>query len=177
MSPVPYQPSFSHDRLRFLPGPISAGHSAATDQNFAIRSQLDFAPGQHFADRSFAQTKRMIDADDRRSFGKPIALDHGVSQPSPELFGDAVERRSAGDECPEFPSELAMHAPENPPATQEILPSAAWKRRRNCFQPPSSSRSRSIFSFSDCNMRGTATSTDTRSRRMVRMTSAGFSAS
>ena len=63
----------------------------------------------------------MIHADDGRGFGEPVALDGGVSQASPELFGHAVERGTAGDECPELPSELAMHAPEDPPAMEEML--------------------------------------------------------
>src|ERR1700722_14215803 len=65
--------------------------------------------------------------------GKPIALDHGVSQPSPELFGDAVERRPTTDKCPEFPPQPAMHAPENPPAMQETLAFSRLKAPAKLF--------------------------------------------
>ena len=48
-------------------------------------------------------------------------MNGGVSEASPEFFGVAVEGGAAGDEGPEFPSELAMDAAENPPAMQEVF--------------------------------------------------------
>ena len=63
----------------------------------------------------------MIDADERSGLGKPVTLNHGKAQSSPKFLGSAIERRATGDEGPEFPSELAMDAAENPPAAQEML--------------------------------------------------------
>src|SRR5579862_7227664 len=63
----------------------------------------------------------MIHAHDGSRLRQPIALDGGVSQPSPEFLGYAVERSSAGNECPEFPAKPAMHAPKDPPAMQEVF--------------------------------------------------------
>ena len=113
---------FGRHGLQFVPAPISGGHSATADQDFSVRGQFDFAPGQYFANRSLAQPKGMIHADDRCGLGEPVALDGGVSQASPELFGHAVECGSAGNERPELPSELTMHPPEDPPAMEEMLP-------------------------------------------------------
>ena len=112
---------FADHRLKFMPGPISGGNAAASDQNFSIWSQLDLAPRQHFSNRPFAQAKGMVHADDRSGFGETVALNYGVTHPSPELFGHAVERRTAADKCPELPSELAMNAPEDPPAEEKVL--------------------------------------------------------
>src|SRR5205814_8210921 len=63
----------------------------------------------------------MIDADERSGLSKPVTLNHGKAEPPPEFLGSAIERRTTGDEGPEFPSELAMGAAENPPAAQEML--------------------------------------------------------
>ena len=117
-----------------MPGPISGGHSAAADQNFSVGRQFDLASRQYFSNRSLAQPEGMIHADERSGFGEPVALDHGVSQASPEFFGHAVERGTAGDECPELPSELAMHSPENPPALQEMLAFRRLKASLKFFQ-------------------------------------------
>src|SRR5437016_14538106 len=63
----------------------------------------------------------MIDADERSGLSKPVTLNHGKAEPPPEFLGSAIERRTTGDEGPEFPSELATDAAENPPAAQEML--------------------------------------------------------
>ena len=75
----------------------------------------------------------MVHADQRRGFGQAVALNGGVSEASPEFFGVAVERGAAGDECPEFPSELAMDAAENPPAMQEVFAFGSSKRLPELF--------------------------------------------
>src|SRR5207248_5330640 len=112
-------PTFlARNGLKLLPIPISGGNTAAAYQNFIFRAQLDLTSGENFADRSFAQAKRMINADDRGSLGKPVALNDGESEPSPEVFRHAVERRASGDEGPELPSELAVDATESPPPAQ-----------------------------------------------------------
>ena len=77
----------------------------------------------------------MIHADDGSRFGQPVALDGGVSQASPEFFGHAVERGPSGNECPELPAELAMHAPEDPPAVEEMLSLRRLKPPPKIFQP------------------------------------------
>ena len=48
-------------------------------------------------------------------------MNDGVAQASPEFFSVAVKRGAAGDESPEFPSELTMDAAEDPPAMQEVF--------------------------------------------------------
>ena len=118
-----------------MPSPISRGYAAAANQDFAVRRQFDFAPRQNFSNRSFAQAKRMIHADDGSRFRQPIALDGGVSQASPELFGHAIERGPSGNECPELPSKLAMHSPEDPPAVEEMLSLRRLKSPPEIFEP------------------------------------------
>ena len=63
----------------------------------------------------------MVQADQRRGFRQPIALDHGVSQAMPELLGFRIERRASADHCPEFPAKLPSDLAEGPPAAQEML--------------------------------------------------------
>src|SRR5438128_921474 len=76
----------------------------------------------------------MIHADDRRSFGEAVSLDDRVTQPAPELFGHAIECRSATDKRPELPSEVAMNAPENPPAMKKMFPFRGLKSFPELFQ-------------------------------------------
>src|SRR5579859_6858717 len=63
----------------------------------------------------------MIDADKRCRFCQSISLNHGVSQPPPELFCVFVKRGPAADESQEFPSELSANAAEDPPAPQKVF--------------------------------------------------------
>src|ERR1700747_897252 len=63
----------------------------------------------------------MIDADERRGLGKPVTLNHGESEASPEFLRDTIERCSTGDEGPEFPSKLAMNMAKGPPAAEKVL--------------------------------------------------------
>src|SRR5207248_8532303 len=65
--------------------------------------------------------KRMIDADQRGSFGEPISLNDSETQPSPEFLGFAVECSASGNKSPEFQSELAMDATEHTPAAEKML--------------------------------------------------------
>ena len=120
----------------------------------------------------------MIQTDQRRRLRQPIPLHHRVSQPMPELFRLAIQRRAPADHRPEFPSKLPPHSRKRPPPPQKMLAlaSASAARQNLSRRPPvgSSSRSRSIFCFSDSIIRGTATSTETRSRRIVAITSDGL---
>ena len=63
----------------------------------------------------------MIDADQRSGFRKPIALNHGIAEASPELFRFRRQGGSSGNDGPEFPAEAAMDAAKRPPAFQKML--------------------------------------------------------
>ena len=95
------------------------------------RTEGDLAAGQHLSDRPFAQAEGMVHADDRSGLGKPVALDDGITQASPESFGVTIERSAAGNKGPKLPPELAPHPPENPPAQQEGL---ALRPRESLFE-------------------------------------------
>src|ERR1700722_200686 len=101
--------------------PVAGRHAAAADQYFAVLGQLHFAAGEHLPDRAFAQAEGMIHTDQRCSLGEAVALDSGVTEAIPELFGVAVERRTSRNECPKLPPETAANGAENPPAAQEVL--------------------------------------------------------
>ena len=68
-----------------------------------------------------ANLEWIVDADQRSRFGEAVSLDDGEAEASPEFFAFAVEGGAAGDEGPEFPSELAVNAAEDPPAAQEVF--------------------------------------------------------
>src|SRR5579864_997421 len=63
----------------------------------------------------------MIHADQRRGLRKPISLDNGIAQTSPEFLSLAVERGATGNKCPELPSELAANCAKSPPSSQKML--------------------------------------------------------
>src|ERR1700758_5178926 len=63
----------------------------------------------------------VVHADQGRGFGQAVTLDHGIAEPFPELLGRLVQCGASGDEGPEFPSELAVDTPEDPPAGEEVL--------------------------------------------------------
>ena len=168
---------FAGDGMQIASVPVAGGDSASAHQDFSVWSQFDFASSEDFSNRSFAQPKRVVHAYERRGFGEAVALNGGVAEASPEFFGVAVEGGAAGDEGPEFPSELTMDAAEDPPAVQEVFAFGGAKLLPELFATALSSRSRSIFSLRDCSTRGTATNTETRSRWIVPITSPGLSVS
>ena len=101
--------------------PVPGSHASAAHQNLAIIRQLHLPTRQHFANRSLAQSKWMIHADQRSRLREPVALNHRVSQPIPEFLGLAVESRAARDHRPEFPAKLPANRAEGPPAAQKML--------------------------------------------------------
>src|SRR5262252_9218041 len=63
----------------------------------------------------------MVHADQRGCFGESVSLNCRVPQTPPELFGFGVQRRTAGDEGEELPSEPAPDCAKDPPTMQEVL--------------------------------------------------------
>src|SRR5580658_6141510 len=63
----------------------------------------------------------MVHADKRSGFGKPVSLNHRVTEPRPELFGCGGERGAAGNHRPEFPPETPANLSEAPPPLQEMF--------------------------------------------------------
>ena len=106
----------------------------------------------------------MIEADERSGLGESVALHDGISEAMPEFFRARIERGSPADDGEEFPAELAANAAEGPPAAEEVLRGGAGIIGGERLARPLASRSRSIFCLSESMRRGTATSTDTRSR-------------
>src|SRR5208337_1237256 len=116
------KPSFViQHRLQFLTLPVAGGNVGPAHQDFASLIQLDLAPLQHLSDRAPAGVKWMVQRDQRSRLRQAVALNDDETQPAPELLGFRVERRSAGDEGPELPSELIVDSPEAPPASHEVL--------------------------------------------------------
>ncbi len=113
--------TFIRSCLLAIPAPISRRHASTPHQNLAVLRQFHLAPRQHFANRSLPQPERMVHADQRRRLRQPIPLDRRIAQTSPELFGLAVERRAAGNKCPEFPAELPPNRAKRPPPPQVVL--------------------------------------------------------
>ena len=98
----------------------------------------------------------MIQRDDRRGLGEPVALDDDEPELAPELLELGVERRGADDERPELQAEQPMDAPVAPPARRD---------RQCCFgagrRPPRARRA-ATCSRSTSRIFGTDTSTETR---------------
>ncbi len=63
----------------------------------------------------------MVHADKGSGFGKPVSLNHRVTEPGPELFGRGGERGTAGNHRPEFPAETPANLSEAPPPLQEMF--------------------------------------------------------
>ena len=66
--------------------------------------------------------------DDGSGFGHSVALHDGIAHPLPEIFGAGVERRPSRKEGPELPAEAAADVAKGPPATQPVLPGAAFEQ-------------------------------------------------
>src|SRR4051812_23960179 len=115
----------------------------------------------------------MVHANQRCGFSQAIALNYGNSETLPEFFGHAIQRCTTADKGPEFPSKSPPNLAEDPGAMEEVLGFGDSNRWRKWERFPQSCKSRSTFSFSDCNTRGTATKTETRSRLMVATISDG----
>src|SRR5262249_21359999 len=101
---------------------IGSCYTIPSNQYLAVFGQLYFAIREDLADRTAPQMKWVIHANERRSFGKAVTLDHGKTEPAPELLRLLIQRRATRDECPEFPTELAVNVAERPPAGEEVLP-------------------------------------------------------
>src|SRR4029077_5445781 len=115
---------FLRSRARILQRallPVAAGDIFSAHEDLPVIRQPEFATRQHFADGALRGAKRMIEADKRRCLGHAVTLHHRVTNTLEELFRFRGERRSAGDERPEFPAEAAMDAPEHPGAAEKLL--------------------------------------------------------
>ncbi len=112
---------FVQHRLELFCLPIAGSNVGAAHQDFAVLIELDFAAFQHFADRTLAGAKRMVQRNERSGFGEAVALNHDEAKPPPEFFGLGIKRRAAGDEGPELPAELVMDSAESPPALHKVL--------------------------------------------------------
>src|SRR5438067_10405538 len=63
----------------------------------------------------------MVEADDRRRFGKPVSLNDDAAALAPEGLELGLERGGADYERPEFPAEHPMDVAIAPPAQQPVL--------------------------------------------------------
>ena len=102
--------------------PVSGGQAPTAHQDFSIRSEPDFAPGEHASNRAMGLMKRVIDADQRRGFSQSVALHDGVTEPLPKHLRVGIECRSAGNKRPEFPAESLVDVAKQPPAPKEMFP-------------------------------------------------------
>src|SRR6266704_2395380 len=100
--------------------PVSRRNVLAAHQIFAILGQFHFLPRQYLADRAAALLERVVDADERRSLGHAIALNHGESEPLPEPLGVRIERCATRNKGPELPTEHVMNRAKRPPAAEKI---------------------------------------------------------
>src|SRR5579863_4854768 len=62
----------------------------------------------------------MIHTDQRRRLRQSISLNRRVTEPAPEFFGIAVERRASGNKRPELPPKLAVDRTKGPPTAEEM---------------------------------------------------------
>src|SRR6185437_6437050 len=107
------------DRLQLIALPVLPRNILSANQYLSrLRIKLHLASRQHLANRSASHFKRMVQADERTCFCKPVTLHHHVAQPPPELFSVLVERRAAGDDGPELPAKMPPDLSEAPPALQ-----------------------------------------------------------
>src|SRR5262249_45526103 len=100
---------------------VALRHVLATDQNLAVGSDFHLHAADRLADRSLFRVERMIERDDRCSFGEPVSLDHDESEFAPERFEVRVEWSGADDERPELQAEGARNRAMAPPAFREML--------------------------------------------------------
>src|SRR6185436_20261508 len=76
-------------------------------------------------DRSLLGAERMVQRDDGRGLGQPVALDDHEPELAPERLERRIERRRADDEGPELHPERAVDAAIAPPAQGEMFFSLA----------------------------------------------------
>src|SRR6185437_6639392 len=115
--------------------PVSRCDAAAAHQNFAVGRKLDFAPFEHFADRTAVNFEGMIDADNGSGLSQAVTLNHGKTKARPEDFGFVIERGATRDEGPELPSHLAMNAAEGPPAAEKVFAFGGGELFAKLIQP------------------------------------------
>ena len=75
--------------------PISRRNVLPAHQNLSVLGQFHFLTTQYFADGAAPLLERVVNADERRRLGHAVALNHGESEPLPELLGIRIERRAA----------------------------------------------------------------------------------
>jgi hypothetical protein len=93
----------------------------ASDQDLAVVGDLDRDAADRRSHGPLGRLERVIQRDDGRRFGEPVALNDEKAQRAPEVLEVGFERRGAADHTPEFPAEQAMRAPVVPPATKKML--------------------------------------------------------
>ncbi len=99
---------------------VAARHVLAPDEDLAVVGNPDFDAGNRFSDGTFGGVKWMIQRDDRRRFGQPVALDNDESKTSPEGFELGIERRRADNDCPELETEHPVHGAVLPPPLRPV---------------------------------------------------------
>src|SRR5262249_42256038 len=100
---------------------VAARHVLAAHENLAVVGDLHLDAGDRLADRSLLRAERMVQRDDRRRLGQPVALNDGEAELAPERFERRIERCGADDERPELQAERAMNLSVAPPAQREVL--------------------------------------------------------
>src|SRR5262249_19576633 len=96
----------------------------APDEDFAVRRNLHVYARDSFSYRTLPGAEGMVQRDDWRRFGEPVALNHDESELAPERLELRRQRRRADDERPEFEAEQAMDAAEDPPAERDVFPAS-----------------------------------------------------
>ena len=139
MSPVWNQPSSNARAVSSVGVEVAARHVLAAHEDFSVGRDLHLDARDRLADRSLLGPERMVQADDRRGLGQPVALNDDEAELGPERLEIAVERRRADDERPELPAEQPVHAAVAPPAHEEVpagrLAAVRWHRTGRGAQP------------------------------------------
>ena len=83
-------------------------------------ASLTSRPAMRLADGALGHVEGMVERDERGGLGHAVALHQHESERVPELLKRPRQRAAAGDESPEFKTELAMHGAEAPPAAPGV---------------------------------------------------------
>ena len=94
---------------RLLVVPIALHDQIAAHQDFTVIGDLDLDAFQGRADGVEFHIAGRIDADRRRSFRLPVALQDAQAQRRKEQPDFRVQWRAAGDHCLEPPAEASAH--------------------------------------------------------------------
>src|SRR5262249_10090278 len=74
----------------------------AAHEDLPVGRDPDLDAGDGLANRALPGAERMVEGDDWRRLGEPVALDDHESEFAPERLEIRIERGRADDECPEL---------------------------------------------------------------------------